>query len=85
MAYDSLAQARSARSRRRRPGAASRRGLLLAGGLAGAATMLGLLGYYVMLAHQGSGRESAPMMEDAAAVVESAERCGKGAGRIASG
>ncbi len=49
---------------------ASRRGLLLAGGLAGAATMLGLLGYYVMSRTKEADEKARLMMESAAAVVE---------------
>jgi serine/threonine-protein kinase len=52
------------------PAPASRRGLLLAGGLAGAATMLGLLGYYVMSRTKEADEKARLMMESAAAVVE---------------
>lgn len=52
------------------PPPASRRGLLLAGGLAGAATMLGLLGYYVMSRTKEADEKARLMMQSAAAVVE---------------
>src|SRR5690606_36883433 len=47
VAYELRAKEEEARDLIVDPAPASRRGLLLAGGLAGAATMLGLLGYYV--------------------------------------
>ncbi len=48
----------------------SRRGLLLGGGLMGAATMLGLLGYYVVMRTKEADDSARAAMESAASIIE---------------
>ncbi len=48
----------------------SRRGLLLAGGLMGAATMVGLLGYYVVTRTKEADDSARAAMDSAAAIIE---------------